>query len=363
MINFFTSITKKLASEAKIQGQNQKKDNQLSLIIIEQVHHSYAPQVILPSQSAKLTNEINELQKKIFQILSILDEEGLELLGIEDISYKDDEEIDQAEALKMVKNSEADKISTWHYETVFPGHFKTFCPDIINIGGIRRAVGFAGTKLMGNSKNLIKQQEYFQAFFTEHLLNLTSAEKNAIWNQIRAHHKKNSQVSYTALFLNMVINSQVQGFIEALGEYFAATAITAYLAKCIHQDFSHEKDRTESLLPEIQSQFTELVQELFETAEKKADFDLMAASFMNFLEITYKETVLATFKFEKLLNEERSKIVVTNCQKIMFNEQKNAMIIVFGAAHSGSLLKECRKQRINCLIIRPKHPLWEKINL
>lgn len=361
MNNFNSNLGQTLKTLAEISKKNISKNNKQTLILVEQIHHSYAPQSFKKEEYLKFTEQINDFQKSIFKILKKLDELGLDLLGIEDISYKDNEEIDSSEAAEMIKNSTEGQINSWYYEFNFPEHYKTYCPDVINIGGIRKAAVFASIKLLGREHQLEKEQEYIDSYFRDHLLNITEDEKNAIWEKLTKVKVKNPEISDTALFFNLVIASQMQGLIEALAEYYAASEITNYLEKSFHLDNSKTTDQTESLYKNVHKKFNLYVQKTFDNVEQNPNFDDFSSTFLKLIKEVYTKTIKSAPKLHKIFNQERSKIVVKNCKNILDTNQEEIMVVVFGAAHSSSIESACKENKLNFIAIKPKHPLWQKL--
>lgn len=334
-----------------------------TLIIIEQVHHSHAPRFADPQDLARFTAATNGLQKLIFRLLQKLDSAGLDLLGIEDLSYRDHEEIDAQKATTMVKNSRSGTLSSWNYEMDFPDHYRVFCPDIINIGGLRRGVVFAAAKLLGRDASLRAEHRYFQTFFQENLVDLSADEEKVLSSKLLDLKKQKPQLSLTALFFALAVNGQVNGLMEALGEYYAAAAITRRLKTTLKEDFSRLPDSTAAFTAQIGTAFQKQVRELFQNAEAEQKISSFSHAFIELLNIVYADAAKAAATLERLLNQERSHLVVENCRRLLEGEPEPNMVLIFGAAHGPSLLAACREKGLNGLLLRPRHRIWSQVEI
>lgn len=358
-------MNKNLLKIAEKRAEYTDHKNKQTLIIIEQIHHSYEK-----NPDKKLKKAINSLQEVIFQMLTELDSEGHDLLGLEDISYTDNEEVDAEEAASMAAYN-ADEISQWQYEKRYPKHFKTFCVDVVNMFGIRSGMAFAAEKLLGKEEILKKQHDFLIELLESQFAELDDAQKRKFLTKMREAKEKYPKTSDTSLFFAIVINSLVKGLLEGMGELFSAVKIIEY---ALVQSKSAKKwdttDNTEQLLNEIRQEFVDFVKEFFMKAEKKADssqnialFDLYFKTFIQFISQNYQNALTMAPKADFLMDTWRCEQVIKNCLKTLQNENSDEMIIVFGAAHSNTLLEECKKQGLNCVVLRPKHQLWEKLGI
>ena len=268
------------------------------IVIIEQIHHNF----IQKKAKKELTEATNKLQKDIFKLLKELKKQDIQVLGVEDITYPDNLEVDEKEAAEMIKKSHNNNINTWYYEKQFPGDFKTYCVDLINICGIRKGVAFAGEKLLGEAKNLKLQLAFLKDYFQKNLIDIHKDEKDLIWQQINKQKAENPEISYLGLFFT-VISMQITGVIEALGELFSAVKLTEHAKKQLKTPTKWEEtDKTNQLISKIQEEFLTFTRKSFNQAEQNPSFEGFSNTFIKYIESIYKDAIAHTKDINDILN-------------------------------------------------------------